>query len=160
MRVSGAKTAGCTAPARFRLRLPAIAPWPVVALSLRASCACDARVRRRREYLAIGRTAQRRQTRHFVVLSARRDDGTRLGVTVSRKIGGAVVRNAVKRRVREAFRRNRKRLLPGHDFVVIAKPGAGSPKTPMTADYKAEFDKRYILVTKENVDDLLPLLLR
>ena len=44
--------------------------------------------------------------------------------------------------------------------AVIAKPGAGSPKTPMTADYKAEFDKRYILVTKENVDDLLPLLLR
>jgi ribonuclease P protein component len=82
-------------------------------------------VRRRREYLAIGRTAQRRQTRHFVVLSARRDDGTRLGVTVSRKIGGAVVRNAVKRRVREIFRRHPARLLPGHDIVVIAKPGAG-----------------------------------
>jgi ribonuclease P protein component len=84
-----------------------------------------ARVRRRREYLAIGRTAQRRQTRHFVVLSARREDGARLGITVSRKIGGAVVRNTVKRRVREIFRRHPEHLLPGHDIVVIAKPGAG-----------------------------------
>jgi len=84
-----------------------------------------ARVRRRREYLAIGRTGQRRHTRHFVVLTAPDDAGTRLGITVSRKVGDAVVRNAVKRRVREAFRRHPDRLLPGHDVVVIAKPGAG-----------------------------------
>jgi hypothetical protein len=44
--------------------------------------------------------------------------------------------------------------------AVIAKPGVTSTKNPMGTDYKAEFDKRYILVTKENVDELLPLLLR
>lgn len=84
-----------------------------------------ARVRRRREYLAIGRTGQRRHTRHFVVLSERNENGSRLGMTVSRKVGGSVVRNIVKRRVREIFRRHPERLLPGHDLVVIAKPGAG-----------------------------------
>ena len=44
--------------------------------------------------------------------------------------------------------------------AVVTKPGAASSKNPMTADYKAEFDKRYILVTKDNVDELLPHLLR
>jgi ribonuclease P protein component len=49
-----------------------------------------------------------------------------LGVTVSRKIGGAVVRNRVKRRVRECFRtRLRVYLEAGTDLVVIARGGAG-----------------------------------
>jgi ribonuclease P protein component len=84
-----------------------------------------ARVRRRREYLALARTAQRRHTRHFVLLSEAHSSISRLGVTVSRKVGGAVVRNHVKRCVREFFRRDPQRLLPHHDLVVIAKPGAG-----------------------------------
>jgi ribonuclease P protein component len=84
-----------------------------------------ARVRRRREYLALGRTARRRHTPHFVVLCEARTGSSRLGVTVSRKVGGAVVRNHVKRCVRELFRRDPQRLLPQHDLVVIAKPGAG-----------------------------------
>jgi ribonuclease P protein component len=84
-----------------------------------------ARVRRRREYLALGRTARRRHAPHFVVLSEAHASGARLGMTVSRKVGGAVVRNHLKRRVRELFRRDLQRLLPLHDVVVIAKPGAG-----------------------------------
>lgn len=84
-----------------------------------------ARVRRRREYLALGRTARRRHAPHFVVLCEPTTSGSRLGITVSRKVGGAVVRNHVKRCVRELFRRDPQRLLPRHDLIVIAKPGAG-----------------------------------
>jgi ribonuclease P protein component len=93
-----------------------------------------ARVRRRREYLALGRSAHRRQTRHFVVLTESRAGGSRLGITVSRKVGGAVVRNYVKRRVREVFRHDPRRLLPAHDIVVIAKPGAGALELREIAD--------------------------
>jgi ribonuclease P protein component len=50
----------------------------------------------------------------------------RLGITVSRKVGGAVTRNRVKRRVREWFRARRGSLGGGLDWVVIARaPAAG-----------------------------------
>jgi len=48
----------------------------------------------------------------------------RLGLTVSRKVGNAVARNHVKRRVREWFRVEREALPKDVDLVVIAKPGA------------------------------------
>jgi len=82
------------------------------------------RVRCRREYLALGRTGRRCHAMHFTVLARPHPGWSRLGVTVSRKIGGAVTRNRVKRRIREAFRRHPQHLLPDHDLVVIAKPGA------------------------------------
>jgi ribonuclease P protein component len=44
---------------------------------------------------------------------------------VSRKVGGAVERNTVKRMLREAFAHEQDRLPPGTDVVVIARPGAG-----------------------------------
>ncbi len=46
----------------------------------------------------------------------------RLGLSVSRRVGNAVVRNAWKRRLREAFRAVRGRLPAGQDFVVVVRP--------------------------------------
>ena len=48
----------------------------------------------------------------------------RLGVTVSTKLGHAVVRNRVRRRLREIFRLNQKALAQGYDFILVARTRA------------------------------------
>jgi len=83
------------------------------------------RIRKRREYLRIQRERRARRTRHFIVISVPVATGqTRLGLTVSSKVGGSVRRNRVKRRVREIFRKYRKELQPAQDLLIIARAGA------------------------------------
>jgi ribonuclease P protein component len=51
-------------------------------------------------------------------------EDVRLGVSVSRKVGGAVQRNSVKRAIREAFWGLAEELPANHDFVLVARPDA------------------------------------
>jgi ribonuclease P protein component len=55
---------------------------------------------------------------------ASEDDGPRLGLSVSRKVGGAVERTRVKRCLREAFWAQAERLPDSADYVVVARPDA------------------------------------
>lgn len=60
--------------------------------------------------------------RFFGLVAAPNDCGhDRLGLTASRKVGGAVERNRVKRRLRECFRRNKRDQGPALDLVLVAK---------------------------------------
>jgi ribonuclease P protein component len=63
------------------------------------------------------------QGNKYLVLYARKNrvGGNRVGVTVSKKLGKAVVRNRVRRRLREVYRLHESRFLPGWDIVVVAR---------------------------------------
>jgi ribonuclease P protein component len=88
------------------------------------------RLHRSAEFLRLQRNGVRFQSPHFVLYAGNLDiepERSRLGVTVSRRIGNAAVRNRVKRRVRECFRRELRARLPvGTSLVVIARGGAGA----------------------------------
>lgn len=56
---------------------------------------------------------------------AENGEGTRLGLSVGRKVGGAVDRNKVKRCLREAFWALSDKLPDGYDFVLVARPDVG-----------------------------------
>lgn len=78
-----------------------------------------------REFNRIREMGRKRHTPHFVILVLNRTEGpTRLGLTVSRKVGNAVRRNRVKRLVREFFRTHYDKLPQHCDISIIAKKGA------------------------------------
>lgn len=66
------------------------------------------------------------QANAFMVLYARRNrtGRNRVGITVSKKLGKAVVRNRVRRRLREIYRLNEEKFQPGWDIVVVARSRA------------------------------------
>ena len=86
------------------------------------------RLRRRADFLAAA-NGPRVPSRNFVLQTRKRsDDGpVRIGLTVSRKVGTAVERNRVRRRLREIVRRlDPLRFSAGHDYVLIARRTAVS----------------------------------
>ena len=86
------------------------------------------RLRRRADYLRCYRTGRRRHGALALVYFAPNQLGhPRLGITASRKVGGAVVRQRLKRRIREIYRRWKDRgTLPPLDLVVHLKTEAGT----------------------------------
>ena len=82
------------------------------------------RLSRSRDFDAVYRQGRSQATRYLVLYRFAREDGgpPRLGIAVPRKVGGAVVRNRLKRQLREAWR-DREAVPAGSDFVLIARPG-------------------------------------
>jgi len=82
----------------------------------------DSRIRRRSEFVRLSGAGQKLHNRYFLVIAARSTvRRSRLGITVTRKVGNAVVRNRIKRQTREFFRRRQADLSVCWDINVIAK---------------------------------------
>jgi ribonuclease P protein component len=85
------------------------------------------RLSRTADYDAVHQLGRAYGGRYLTLRARDRGDGgaPRLGYAVPRKVGTAVDRNAVKRRLREATRAEPDRLRRGWDYVLIARPGIG-----------------------------------
>lgn len=84
----------------------------------------------------------------YLVLYARknRTQSNRVGITVSKKLGKAHVRNRVRRRLREIYRLHEAKFRPGWDIVVVARSKAvDAPFDKLTASYLALAAKAGIL---------------
>ena len=105
------------------------------------------RLSRSAEFDRVYREGRSHAGRHLVLYFFPREDDDeppRLGLSVGRKVGGAVERNKVKRLLREAFWQSEDLLPAGHDFVVVARSDA------------AEFAEREGLAgIKSELDELL-----
>jgi ribonuclease P protein component len=93
------------------------------------------RLSRSADFQRVYRRGESVASRHFVLYAFPRDDSSedtrpedpsaiRFGVSVGRRVGGAVERNRVKRLLREAFWALGEEVSPRHDYVVVARHGA------------------------------------
>lgn len=106
----GKKAADCLIRERADLRFPR-----------------SAHIRSRADYLKIQRSGRKTGGRYLIFLSMDNDlPLTRFGITVSRKTGNAVIRNRIKRRIRELQRYHRGAFVTGKDIVVIARREAST----------------------------------
>ena len=83
---------------------------------------------------------------HMVLYARKNHSGqNRVGVTVSKKLGGAVVRNRVRRRLREVYRLNEAKFTPGWDIVVVARSRC------ISADFEKLTDSYLSLAEKAGI---------
>ena len=85
----------------------------------------DFRLLKSEEFRRLRESGRKVHTAHFLVyVVVNGDNMSRVGITVSRKVGNAVKRNRVKRLVREFFRLNRQRINLPLEISIIAKRGS------------------------------------
>jgi len=85
------------------------------------------RLRKRSEFIRLKRTGKRLHNKYFIAeFTAGRFERTRLGITVTKKAGPAVLRNRLKRIIRESFRHNRQNVLGNMDINIIVKKEAAN----------------------------------
>jgi ribonuclease P protein component len=85
----------------------------------------EERLRRKGDFEIIAKEGMRRHTKNFLIIARKNDRGfSRVGAVAGKKLGKAVARNRVKRLVREFFRRNKDKLSPSTDYVIVGKKGA------------------------------------
>jgi ribonuclease P protein component len=82
----------------------------------------ERRILKRSDFIRLSQKNQKVQNQHFVALFQKSDTGrTRLGITVTKRVGNAVARNQLKRYVREFFRQHSHTVQRGIDINILVK---------------------------------------
>lgn len=107
------------------------------------------RLRRSREFARVRRAGRSAGTSLLVLyVLPRRSPQARVGFSVSKRVGNAVVRNRVKRHMREAIRLHLPQLRSGQDLVLIARPSAAAARHQQVVE-----SVTYLLRKMDAIDD-------
>ncbi len=98
-----------------------ISPPPEGAAGTDFRLARDERMRTDREFREVVHRGERTRTPHFTVYRDRRGTGRKFGVSAGRRVGRAVVRNRLKRLIREFFRLNKSVFPPGTRTAIVVR---------------------------------------
>ncbi len=101
------------------------------------------RILKRAEYLRLSKSGQRIRNRYFIAYVGEGKNGrSRLGVTVTKKTGNAVIRNRMKRLCREFFRLHRNSIAGKRDInIVVTKEAAQLPGKNFFLSLQNLFDR-------------------
>lgn len=75
------------------------------------------------EYTEIINTSKSKKSKYFSVYYRKNNNSNRYGITVPKKTGTAVIRNKIKRRIKNIIDNNKKIVHNGYDYVIIIKKG-------------------------------------
>lgn len=103
----------------------------------------DCYIRKNSEFQKVYSARHISRNYHFTLFTKKNKlDYPRVGFTVTKKIGNAVTRNLIKRRLKAIYRENLQCLKPGYDYVFVVK------KEAVTIDYKT-LKKSFLHVCKK-----------
>jgi ribonuclease P protein component len=101
------------------------------------------RLHKSSEYKILFDKGVKQHSKHLIVFTLQKNNGpTRLGLTVSRKVGGAVVRNRIKRQLREIFRLSLSYNLKNTDIMILVKRDAS------LLDYKQLNQELFVICSR------------
>ena len=75
------------------------------------------------EYTEIINTSKSKKSKYFSIYYRKNNNSNRYGITVPKKTGTAVIRNKIKRRIKNIIDNNKKIVHNGYDYVIIIKKG-------------------------------------
>jgi ribonuclease P protein component len=102
------------------------------------------RLRDDREYRDVVRRGERVGTLHFTVYRDFRSEGRRIGISAGKRVGGAVIRNRIKRVLREFCRLHKDAFPPGsRTAIVVRKAPAGAGLASVAAELLPAIQSRW-----------------
>ena len=100
------------------------------------------RLKRRSAFNYVYRKGEKSSARNLLLLYTKSRSGIKIGISVSKKVGGAVVRNRVKRLIREGVNNILPQIKSGYTYVIVAKSTAAKwDYYAITEDVKDIFEK-------------------
>ncbi len=100
------------------------------------------RLKRRSAFSYVYKKGEKSSSRHLLLLYTKSRSGMKIGISVSKKVGGAVIRNRVKRLIREGIDLVLPQVQTGYTYVIVARSTAAEcDYKTICEDVKSIFEK-------------------